>query len=334
MSYASYQGRGNMRAQTVDVKNSTGRILCCTVFRPGGKKLLAKGHVISDEDVRVLETEGMETIWVTELEEGEVGEDDAVCAVASEMGCGSFEIRLAAGGRANLVATENCCVLVDDELLKQINFPGSVVIATAPNFSYAVAGQRIATVKSAPFAVAREQLEAIISILKERGPILQARPMRSPAVAVLYTDPVSGERARQLFENIMRQRLEKFGVNANFVLACTEDENSVARCLQHLLRSKPCAILVASTTAPAGPEDVIGAAMTKVGGQVERFLAPVEPGNLLLLSYKDDVPIISAPGCFRSAKVNVVDMILPPVLARYHVTGWEIACLGHGGLLA
>src|SRR4051794_39868970 len=308
-----------MRAQTVEVKNSTGRILCCTVFRPGGKKLLAKGHVISDDDIRVLETEGMETIWVTELEEGEVGEDAAVCAVASEMGCGSFEIRLAAGGRANLLATENCCVLVDDELLKQINCPASVVIATALNFSYAVAGQRIATVKSAPFAVAKDQLEAVINILKERGPILQARPVRTPTVGVLYTDPVSGERARQLFENIMRQRLERFGVNANFVLACTEDENSVARCLEHLLKAKPCAILLASTTAPAGPEDIIGQAMVKVGGEVERFLAPVEPGNLLLLSYKDDVPIISAPGCFRSAKPNVVDLILPPLLARYHV---------------
>ncbi|MEO8373238.1 MAG: molybdopterin-binding protein [Candidatus Solibacter sp.] len=295
---------------------------------------MAKGHVISDEDIRVLESEGMETIWVTELEEGEIGEDDAVCAVASEMGCGSFEIRLAAGGRANLLATENCCVLVDDELLKQINCPASVVIATALNFSYAVAGQRIATVKSAPFAVAKDQLDAVINILKERGPILQARPVRTPTVGVLYTDPVSGERARQLFENIMRQRLERFGVNANFVLACTEDENSVARCLQHLLRSKPCTILVASTTAPAGPEDIIGQAMLKVGGQVERFLAPVEPGNLLLMAYKDDVPIVSAPGCFRSAKPNVVDLVLPPLLARYHVTGWEIASLGHGGLLA
>src|SRR5436853_3499044 len=225
-----------MKAQTVDVKSSTGRGLCCTVLRPGGKKLLAKGHISSDEDVRILESEGMESIWVTELEDGEIGEDDAVCAVASEMGCGSFEIRIAAGGRANLIATESCCVLVDDELLKQINFPGSVVIATALNFSYAIAGQRIATVKSAPFAVAKDQLEAIINILKERGPILQARPVRTPTIGVLYTDPVSGERARQLFENIMRQRLERFGVNATFVLSCTKDENSVARCLQHLLR--------------------------------------------------------------------------------------------------
>src|SRR3954467_11407903 len=112
-----------MKAKTVEVKSSTGRILCCTVFKSGGKKLLAKGHVISDEDVRILESEGMENIWVTELEEGEVGEDDAVAAVAGEMGCGSFEIRLAAGGRANLIATENCCVLVDDEPPRAIKCP-------------------------------------------------------------------------------------------------------------------------------------------------------------------------------------------------------------------
>jgi molybdenum cofactor cytidylyltransferase len=323
-----------MRAQTVDVKSSTGRVLCCTVFRPGGKKLLAKGHVISDEDIRILESEGMEKIWVTELEEGEVGEDDAVCAVASEMGCGSFEIRLAAGGRANLTATEKSCVLVDDELLKQINCTASIVIATSLNFSYAVPGQRIATVKSAPFAVSREQLDAVLGVLRDRGPILQARPIRNPTIGVLYSDPISGDRARQLFENIMRQRLDRFGVSATYVLACTEDEAQVARAMQHLLRSKPSVILVASTTAPAGPEDVIGQAMLRAGCQIERFLAPVEPGNLLLLGYKDEVPIISAPGCFRSAKPNVVDLIMPPLLARYRVSGWEVACLGHGGLLA
>jgi molybdopterin biosynthesis enzyme len=152
-------------------------------------------------------------------------------------------------------------------------------------------------------------------------------------VAVLYTDPVLGDRARQLFESIMRQRLERFGVAPSFVLASTEEEATVARSLQHLLRAKPTVILVASTTAPAGPEDVIGRAMTRIGCHLERFLAPVEPGNLFLLAYKEEIPIISAPGCFRSAKANVVDLVLPPMLARYRVSGWEVACLGHGGLL-
>src|SRR5262249_48400194 len=200
-----------MRAQTIDVKQSAGRVLCCTIFRAGRKKLLAKGHVISADDAKMLETEGMNEIWVTELEDGEVGEDDAVMQVASEIGCGTLEIRLAAGGRANLFTTEPSCVLVDDELLKQINCTVSMAIATAPNFSYARTGMRGATVKSAPFAVAAPELEAVVSIVRDRGPILQARPVRSPSVAVLYTDPANGERSRQLFENIMRQRLDRFG---------------------------------------------------------------------------------------------------------------------------
>ncbi len=323
-----------MRPQTVDIRESAGRVLCCTVFRPGGKKLFSKGHVISEEDIKLLEMEGMEQVWVTELEEGEVGEDEAVLTVGSEMSCGALEIRLAAGGRANLIATENACALIDDELLRLINYTASIVIATVPNFRYARAGQRVATVKSAPFAVARTQLDAVISILRDRGPILQARPIRNPVVAVLYSDPMSGERARQLFENIMTQRLERLGARANFVLAVTEEEGAVSRALEHLLRVRPSVVLMASTTAPAGPEDVIGRAMLRVGCHIEKFLAPVEPGNLLLLGYRDDIPVVSAPGCFRSAKPNVVDLLLPPMLARYRVSGWELACLGHGGLLA
>lgn len=323
-----------MKALTVDVKESTGRILCCTIFRPGGRKLLAKGHVLSPEDVRLLETEGLDQVWVTELEDGEVSEDDAVAAASREMGCGSLEIRIAAGGRANLYATENCCILVDDELLKQINCISSIVTATVANFSYARAGERVATVKSAPFAVAQSQLEAIINVLRERGPILQARPIRNPSVAVLYADPIHGDRARALFETIMRQRLERFGVTPAFALASIEDDTSMTRSLQHLLRVNPAVILIASTTAPAGPEDVIGRSLTRLGSHVERFLAPVEPGNLMMLAYKDDIPLLSAPGCYRSTKTNVMDLILPPLLARYRVSGWEVACLGHGGLLA
>jgi len=322
-----------MKAQTVGVKQATGRVLSCTIFRAGGKKLLAKGHVISEEDVSLLEVAGMNEVWVTELEDGEVSEDEAVMMVGGEMACGCIDISLAAGGRANLTATESACILVDDELLKQINCTASIAIATVSNFSHVMAGRRAATVKSAPFAAAKDQLEAVVSILKERGPILQARPIRNPSVAVLYSDPVSGERARQLFEGVMRQRLERLGASVSFATASVEDEAQVARGLQHVLRARPTVVLIASTTAPAGPGDVIGRAMASAGCGLERFMAPVEPGHLLLLGYKDDIPVLSAPGCFRSAKPNVVDLILPPLLARYRVSGWEIACLGHGGLM-
>lgn len=323
-----------MRAQTVDIRESAGKVLSCAIFRPCGKKLLAKGHLIREEDVRLLEMEGLQRVWVTELEEGEVSEDQAAMAVAAEIACGSVEIRLAPGGRANLTATTDCCVLVDEDLLRQINCTSSTVIATAENFSFARTGQRIATVKTAPFAVAQSELDTIVSILRERGPILQARPITQPVVGVVFSDPISGDRARQLFENVVRQKLERFGVVAQYALAVVEEEAIMARALQQLLRGQSTVILVASTTAPAGPQDAVGRAFERIGCHIEKFLAPVEPGNLLLLAYKDQIPLVSAPGCFRSAKPNVVDLLLPPLLARYRISGWEVASLGHGGLLA
>ncbi|HVW84803.1 MAG TPA: hypothetical protein VHB50_08975 [Bryobacteraceae bacterium] len=322
-----------MKAQTIDIQQSTGRILSSPIFRPGGKKLLAKGHILREEDIRILQSEGMDRIWVAELEENEIPEDEAVCGIAAEMACGCYEIQIAPGGRANLLATENCCVLVDDDLLRKMNCTSGVVIATTVNFSYAAAGQRIASVKSAPFAVSRSDFEGALNMLRECGPIMQARPARGAAIGVLYCDPINGDRAKVLFESVVRQKLERFGIRSHFALTVLENEEHVARGIQQLARSNPAAILIASTTAPAGPGDVVGRAMEKIGCQIERFLAPVEPGNLLLMSYKDNIPLVSAPGCFRSLKPNVVDLLLPPLMARYRVSTWEIACLGHGGLL-
>jgi len=323
-----------MKAQTIDVQQSAGRILSSAIFRPGGKKLLAKGHILREEDIRILQSEGLGQIWVAELDEDEVSEDEAVCGIAGEMACGCYEIQLAPGGRANLLATENCCVLVDDDLLRQVNCTSSLVIASSLNFSFATAGQRIASIKSAPFAVAKSDFDGALDMLRQRGPIMQARPARQASVAVLYTDPINGDRARTLFESVIRQKLERFGVRSHLALSVLENEEHVSRGIQQFLRYAPAAILVASTTAPAGPADAVGRAMAKINCQIERFLVPVEPGNLLLMGYKDDVPVVSAPGCFRSLKPNVIDLLMPPMLARYRVSTWELASLGHGGLLS
>lgn len=323
-----------MKAQTIEIQESTGRILSSAIFRPGGKKLLAKGHILREEDIRILRSEGLDQIWVAELDEDEVPEEQAVCAIAGEMACGCYEIQLAPGGRANLIATENCCVLVDEDLLRQVNCTSGLVIATTLNFSFATAGQRIATIKSAPFAMRKSDFEGSLNMLKDRGPIMQARPAGAASIAVLYSDPVNGDRAKTLFESVLRQKLERFGLRAQTSLTALENEEHVSRSLQQLLRTKPAAILIASTTAPAGPDDVVGRAMAKIGCRIERFLVPVEPGNLLLMAYKDDVPILAAPGCYRSLKPNVIDLLLPPLMARYRVSTWELACLGHGGLLS
>lgn len=322
-----------MKAVKFGIHSSAGRVLYGSIFRSDGKKLLGKGRQLTTEDIRLLEESGIVEVLVTELDDSEVGEETAVERIISILGCGSAEAKLAAGGRANLHATEPCCALVDSDLLRDLNFSSSIVVATVPNFTFLDTGTRLATVKSAPFAVPRQELDEMLTLLDSRGPVLQARPIRQPAVGVLYTDVTSGTRARQLFESTIRQRLERFHVEPRHQFACEEKEHLLKENLLQMLKRKPTMILVASTTAPAGPDDAVGCAMKQVGCRIERFLAPVEPGNLLLVGFAEDIPVVSAPGCYRSAKPNVLDFVMPPLLARYPLSNWEIASLGVGGLL-
>jgi len=224
-------------------------------------------------------------------------------------------------------------MLVDRELLKQINLPGGLVAATVPHFSYAAAGQRVASLKSVPFSVSQERVDEFQAAVKTKGAVFEARPFQASAVAAIYCDPVAGDLARNRFGTVLTKRLERFGAHARPVVCAREEEAQLAEAIVSLANTNPAGILIASTMAPAGPEDVVGRAMRRAGCLAERFLAPVEPGNLFLLGYRDAVPVISAPGCFHSAKPNVLDLVLPPVLAGYRVTAWDIAGLGHGGLL-
>jgi molybdenum cofactor cytidylyltransferase len=63
------------------------------------------------------------------------------------------------------------------------------------------------------------------------------------------------------------------------------------------------------------------------------FGAPVDPGNLMMVAYLGKVPVLGAPGCARSLKPNVIDWVLPRLLAGQQVGRAEILALGHGGLL-
>ena len=60
---------------------------------------------------------------------------------------------------------------------------------------------------------------------------------------------------------------------------------------------------------------------------------PVDPGNLLVLGDVGGTPVIGAPGCARSPKVNGFDWVLDRILAGLTVSAEDIAGMGVGGLL-
>ena len=68
-------------------------------------------------------------------------------------------------------------------------------------------------------------------------------------------------------------------------------------------------------SAIADRRDVIPAAIEAVGGRIEHFGMPVDPGNLMLIGQASGQPVLGAPGCARSPKENGFDWVLMRLLA-------------------
>ena len=73
-------------------------------------------------------------------------------------------------------------------------------------------------------------------------------------------------------------------------------------------------------SAIADRRDVIPAAITEIGGAIEHFGMPVDPGNLMLIGSAGGVPVLGAPGCARSPEENGFDWVLMRLLAGIKVT--------------
>lgn len=92
-------------------------------------------------------------------------------------------------------------------------------------------------------------------------------------------------------------------------------------------------VVVFGASAIADRRDVIPTGIEAAGGRVAHLGMPVDPGNLLLVGSRGDIPVIGAPGCARSPKENGFDWILHRLLADLTVTRADIVALGVGGLL-
>ena len=111
------------------------------------------------------------------------------------------------------------------------------------------------------------------------------------------------------------------------------DEAALAASIKELLGLGAELVIVFGASAIADRRDVIPAAITEIGGAIEHFGMPVDPGNLLLIGSAGGVPVLGAPGCARSPVENGFDWVLMRLLAGLKVTRAELTGMGVGGLL-
>ncbi len=321
----------------VPLEAAQGLILGHNIAGPDGKRLLRKGRTLTSADILVLKSIGRGSVYAARLEQGDLDENTAARRVASAVMGANTRIIGPSAGRVNLQTTTLGVIRVDIDRLNEINQFEGITLATLASHTPVTPRKTIATIKIIPFALPEEVVAAVEAIARHDSPIVSVNSLSEKCVSVIFSgSPSIKDRLLKDFAPLF-ERIENLGSKIQHVdfipLEDESGETALAEMLEQRIREDGNLILLAGETAIMDRYDIAPRAVERAGGQVECVGVPVDPGNLLMLGYIGPVPVLGVPGCARSKKTNIVDWVLPRLLAGDRLARYDFMRLGHGGLL-
>jgi molybdenum cofactor cytidylyltransferase len=298
-----------------------------------GSLVLKKGTTVGPAEVAALIRAGVREVVVVRLEEGDVSEDVAAAGIARAVAGNGINVERAFTGRANLFAGRAGVLVVDRAAVDRINgVDEAITFATLGAFKPVVEGEMVATVKLIPFGVEAKLRDAAVEAAK--GGALRIAPYTIKRVGVIST--LLPGLAPKVVEKTLRVTAERLAPAGATIIAerrVPHDETALKTAIRELLGLGAELVIVFGASAIADRRDVIPAAISGIGGAIEHFGMPVDPGNLLLIGNAGGVPVLGAPGCARSPVENGFDWVLMRLLAGLKVSRAELTGMGVGGLL-
>jgi molybdenum cofactor cytidylyltransferase len=300
-----------------------------------GDFVLKKGTLIGPAEVAALKTAGVKEITVARLDPGDVSEDAAAADIAAAIAGEGVRTDRAFTGRCNLFAESAGILVVDRDAVDVLNrIDEAVTLATLPAYKPVVEGEMIATVKIIPFAVAKAARDQAMAAAAKARPVIRVAPYKLRKIGVVSTLlPGLAPKVIEKTLKITTARVAPAGATIIAEKRVPHDQAALARAIDELLKAGAELVIVFGASAIADRRDVIPAAIEAVGGDIEHFGMPVDPGNLMLIGRARGQPVLGAPGCARSPKENGFDWILMRLLAGLPVTRADVTGMGVGGLL-
>ena len=292
-----------------------------------------KGDILTRERLTELAAAGVESVVAARLESGDVGENEAALELAKRLAGANLRLSAPFTGRVDLFATAAGLAIIDAAAIDRVNaVDEAITVATLPRYRAVAEGDMVATIKIIPFATRAETLEAALAAAGQGAAIAVQpfRPMRIGVVSTLLPGLKASVVAKTL--KVLEARLAPAGARITARETAPHEVGPLAKALGRLIDGSD-ALIAFGASAITDRRDVIPAAIEAIGGRIERFGMPVDPGNLLLLAERQGVPIIGAPGCARSPKENGFDWALQRVLAGAPIDDADIRAMGVGGLL-
>jgi molybdenum cofactor synthesis domain-containing protein len=304
-----------------------------TEIIPGKHKgpAFRRGHIVRQEDVSKLLDVGKRHLYVMELENGELHEEDAALRLAKAAAGRNLKLTDPSEGRINLVAEIAGLLKVDADLLYRFNSLGDLMLATLPDNRYVKQGTVVAGTRTIPVVVREELVQRAEALCKE-NPIVTLLPMPPKRVHLVVTgSEVFTGRIKDGFGPVVSRKVDEMGSSLESIKIAPDDPDVIAGYIKEAKQAGAEIILVSGGMS-VDPDDKTPEGIRRSGAKVETHGFPVLPGSMFVMAYLNETPVLGLSGCVLHDSFTAFDMLLPRLLAGEKITRADIMAMGHGGL--
>ncbi len=320
--------------EKIRVEDAVGKALChdLTAMYPGFKGALFKrGHIIEKEDIPRLLDIGKKTVYVGELAGNLLHEEDCALMLAQLLPVEGCHYEGPSEGKVVLIADRAGMFRVDTGLLDRINSIGDITIATIPDHYRAEPGARLASMRIVPLFTERKQMEEAKKLC-EGGKLLDLLPYREHTAGVIVTgSEIYNGRIQDRFEPVVRKKLERYPGRIADIRICDDDMDMIINAAKELL-GQGADLLIFTGGMSVDPDDLTPGAVRKLGAEIISYGVPAQPGNMTLLAYLGDIPLLGVPGAAIILPTTMFDVLLPQIYTGLRFTKKDLIRLAEGGL--
>ena len=297
-------------AKTVPVTEAVGMVIAhdITEIIPGKFKGRAfkKGHIVREEDVCHLQRLGKENLFILEMKEDEMHENDAAYAIANALaGSGVKLDGEPREGRINLVAEIDGLLKVDRKALFKFNMLGEVMCATVHNNSVVKKGQVVAGTRAIPLVVKKSLIKEAVKIAedaKDKNPpyppltkggwggykttgIIEVKEMRKPKTGIVITgNEVYYGRVKDAFGPVITKKIMSVDGEVVGVYFAPDDAKYIEDRIKELIAAG-ADLIITTGGMSVDPDDVTRFAIRNIGVDELSYGTPVLPGAMFLVAY-------------------------------------------------
>jgi molybdopterin biosynthesis enzyme len=291
-----------------------------------------RGHIVREEDIPQLKQMGKEHIYVIDMEENEVHEEEAALRIARAISGDFLEWSSPKEGRVNIKSQVSGLLKVNISLLKQVNSLGDIVVTTRQDNTACEEGDIVAATKIIPLYTTENKLEKLETICKAYGNVIEVKPFLPKKFGVVVTgNEVYSGLIEDGFVDLIARKVSPFGCDIVYKKIVPDDEAVIAQAIVEA-RDRGSEVICVCGGLSVDPDDVTVEGVKHSGAEIVIYGVPVMPGAMFLYARLSDIPVLGLPAAFLHNETTVFDLILPRIMADEEIHKEDFIELGYGGL--